>query len=397
MKYLIIFLVSILLCGCEEKVYEDDNQDNFKVITDVVNVYSDMKLSDVLINESGVELISEDYDIDTSKLGNKEYKVYYRYDKKKYVYKFNIEVIDSEMPKVFSGTNKTVNVDYDGEMCNLITYGDNYTGDVKCEISGDYDLSKPGTYKLLYKLSDSSNNVKEVTVTLNVVKPSNNSSGGSNSPAPKTNFSDIVALHKTDKTEIGIDVSKWQENIDFNKVKNAGASFVMMRIGVQTQQNGELSLDSYYEQNIKKAKEAGLKVGVYLYTIATSKKEAERHALWVVDKLKGVSLDLPIVFDWENWSKWNTYKLSFHDINEIANTFMSTAKKNGYEGMLYSSKFYLETIWENKLDFPVWLAHYTTNAKKSSYEGKYQIWQLCNNGQIDGINGDVDIDVLYQE
>ena len=107
-------------------------------------------------------------------------------------------------------------------------------------------------------------------------------------------------------------------------------------------------------------------------------------------------MDLPIVFDWENWNKWNTYKLSFHEINEIANAYMSTAKEKGYEGMLYSSKFYLETIWQNKKEFPVWLAHYTNNAKTSSYKGKYQIWQLCNNGHIDGINGDVDIDVLYK-
>ena len=61
--------------------------------------------------------------------------------------------------------------------------------------------------------------------------------------------------------------------------------------------------------------------------------------------------------------------------------------------MLYSSKFYLENIWENKLDYPVWLAHYT---EKTSYQGKYIMWQLCNNGRIDGINGDVDIDILYK-
>ena len=79
---------------------------------------------------------------------------------------------------------------------------------------------------------------------------------------------------------------------------------------------------------------------------------------------------------------------------EIANAFMTEVKTNGYEAMLYSSKFYLETIWTNKLKFPVWLAHYTNS---TSYEGDFIIWQLCNDGHIDGINGDVDIDVLYHE
>ena len=116
------------------------------------------------------------------------------------------------------------------------------------------------------------------------------------------------------------------------------------------------------------------------------------HAEWVIKALDGEELDLPVVFDWENWSKWQEYKLSFHDINEIADTFMKTIEKAGYKGMLYSSKFYLENIWENKNDYPVWLAHYTN---ETNYKGKYKIWQMCNDGVIDGINGDVDIDIMY--
>ena len=108
--------------------------------------------------------------------------------------------------------------------------------------------------------------------------------------------------------------------------------------------------------------------------------------------MDGEKLELPIVFDWENFNKWNEYKLSFHDINSIADTFIDTVMKSGYKGMLYSSKFYLENIWENKNDYPVWLAHYTD---ETNYTGKYKIWQMCNDGVIDGINGDVDIDIMY--
>jgi len=168
----------------------------------------------------------------------------------------------------------------------------------------------------------------------------------------------------------------------------------MMRIGVQTKQNGELSIDPYFEQNIKNAKSAGLKVGVYLYSIATNSKEAIEHANWVIKTLDNRKLDLPIVFDWENWSKWNTYKMSFYEINDIANKFMETVTKYGYEGMLYSSKYYLENIWTNEYDYPVWLAHYTS---KTSYKGNYMMWQLSNTGRIDGIYGDVDINVMYKK
>lgn len=395
MKFIIILIISLLISGCGEKIYEDKSQSYIEIISKEVPVYSDIYLNDILTktdNNNFVKITSDNYKIDTNDLGKKEYEVYYEVNDKKYVYKYSIDVIDNEAPIVFSGTNKTVNVGYTGELCNLITYGDNYTGDVKCEITGEYDLNKIGTYKLVYILSDSSNNQKEVNVTLNVVKPSSGGSNSNSNNTPKTEFSDILKKYKDDKTEIGIDVSKWQGDIDFEKVKNAGASFVMMRIGVQSEVKGELSIDRYFSQNIKNAKEAGLKVGVYLYSIATSNAEAIRHANWVIKTLDGEELDLPIVFDWENWSKWNSYKISFYDINSIANNFMITIKNNGYDGMLYSSKFYLETIWTNKLNFPVWLAHYTN---KTNYEGKFKIWQLCNNGRIDGINGDVDIDIMY--
>ncbi len=369
---------------------EDINQNYINVIQDNIEVYNEMKLYDI-ISIKDAEIISKNYDIDTKKLGQKEYKVYYKKDDKKYVYKFMVNIVDSEPPIVFSGTNKTVNINYKGDLCNLITYGDNYSGNIKCTITGDYDLGKEGKYQLKYELSDSSNNIKKVNVTLNVIKKANN--GGSNTDVVKTSFQDVYAKYKNDNNEIGIDVSKWQGDIDFEKVKNAGASFVMIRIGVEGSETRELSLDSFYEENLKKAKEAGLKVGVYLYSIATTKKEALEHANWVLDILDGEKLDLPIVFDWENWTNWNSYKISFYEINDIANTFMSTVKSKGYEGMLYSSKFYLETIWTNKLNFPIWLAHYTS---KTNYEGDYQIWQMCNNGQIDGINGDVDIDIMYK-
>ncbi len=399
MKKIILLVSLLLLSGCQKKevIYEDNSEDFVKLMVNNAEVYNDLSLFDAIsmVNKD-IEIVSDNYKINTNKLGNEEVKVYYLYDDKKYVYRGNIEIVDTTPPLVFSGTSKSVQVGYQEDLCNLITYGDNYTGDVKCTITGDYDLNTAGTYQLAYKLSDSSNNTKDVNVTLKVTNPPQNTGGSggtsTSTPVKKTLFSDVYNGYKTPENEIGIDVSKWQGDIDFAKVKEAGASFVMLRLGSQGIKSRELSLDEYYEANIKKAKEAGLKVGVYLYSVATSVKEAKDQATWVLKNLKKEKLDLPIVFDWENWANWNSYKISFHEINEIADIFMKTVEDAGYQGMLYGSKFYLETIWTNKDNYPVWLAHYI---KQTTYEKDYQIWQLCNDGKIDGINGDVDIDILY--
>ena len=195
--------------------------------------------------------------------------------------------------------------------------------------------------------------------------------------------------YKADNTELGIDVSEWQGDIDYEAVREAGATFVMMRIGVKLDSGEDPTLDKKFLDNIKNAKEAGLKVGVYLYSKAKSLEEAIDEANWVLDTLDGETLDLPIVFDWEIWSNWNSYHLSFHDLNEMPKAFIKTVEEEGYEGMLYGSKFYLENFWDGTYD-NVWLAHY---ASSTDYEG-YMMWQFSNIGRIDGIYGDVDLNVM---
>ena len=390
MKYLKLCLFCLLLIGCSKKevIYEDKSNDFLNIKENNIEVYEDINLLDIIeIKDSNLKIITSNYKIDTDKLGEKSIEVNYELDKKKYVYKNVINIVDTTPPLVFSGTTKTVEINYQKDLCNLITYGDNYSGNIACKIDGNYDLSKVGTYKLLYTLSDSSLNEKQVNVTLKVVNKIDKSTSTSTT---KTLFKDIYNKHKKDNTEIGIDVSKWQEEIDFQKVKEAGATFVMMRLGVES--NNQVSVDKYYKENIKKAKDAGLKVGVYFYSIATTIEEAKSQADFVIKTLDNEELDLPVVFDWESWENWNTFKISFHEINEIANAFLKRIEDKGYKGMLYSSKFYLETIWNNKENYPVWLAHYT---KETDYKGDYIMWQLCNNGRISGINGDVDIDIMY--
>ena len=385
-KKIILIAVMLLFCGCD-KVIVDKIPDGYylKLKNKVVDVYSNSKISDII--DTNIDY--KDGDLNTLNLGNKVYGLSFKIGKKKYLYHIKYSVKDLNKPKILSSGDRYIPVNKDVYVCDYIMYGDLYDNEPVCRVQGEYDLNVVGNYNIRYIVSDSAGNETYFDTVLHVYEPSSN-----RSETKKTNtyFSDVVKNYKNDKTKIGIDVSRWQGDIDFEKIKEAGVEFIFMRIGVESKQGEEIGMDSKFKQNLKRAKDVGLDVGVYLYSIALTPDVARSHAEWVLKVLDGEKLALPIVFDWENFNKWNEYKLSFHDINTIADTFIETVEKAGYEGMLYSSKFYLENIWENKNDYPVWLAHYTD---KTNYQGKYKFWQMCNDGVIDGINGDVDIDIMY--
>ena len=385
-KSIIIFVALLMLCGCNKVIIDSIPKDYYiNIKNSNIDIYSDTKLSDII--DTNIKF--NDVLLNTNSIGDKIYNLKFKINKKKYLYHIKYSVKDLTKPRILSSSDRYIPVGKDVYLCDYIMYGDNYDNEPVCRVEGEYDLNKIGNYNIKYIVSDDAGNEEYFETILHVYEPSNDTK---KSKKTITYFSDVVSKHKNDKTKIGIDVSRWQGDIDFKKVKEAGAEFVFIRIGVESKQGEVIGMDSKYKQNIKKAREAGLEVGVYLYSIALTKDVARSHAEWVVKALDGEKLELPIVFDWENFNKWNEYKLSFHDINSIADTFIDTVMKSGYKGMLYSSKFYLENIWENKNDYPVWLAHYTD---ETNYTGKYKIWQMCNDGVIDGINGDVDIDIMY--
>ena len=108
-------------------------------------------------------------------------------------------------------------------------------------------------------------------------------------------------------------------------------------------------------------------------------------------QIKNYKVDLEIVYDWENWGDFQEYDLSFYGLKDSFQTFRKTVEKKGYQGMLYGSKSYLETVWDSPTS--VWLAHYT---KQTSYMGQYKVWQICDDGKVDGISGYVDLDIRYE-
>ncbi|MBQ9024569.1 MAG: glycoside hydrolase family 25 [Bacilli bacterium] len=400
MKKIISILLILFICGCSYDPYKMPKDAYIKTNDKTYEIYSqNIQLKD-LIEDTNTKIINKKDILKTTKIGKNKVTIIYTYKNKKREYKYdvNYNVVDTTKPKFLNASSTlTIYKDEDVDFCDKISYIDNYDSKVKCYIEGDINYNVVGTYNLKYVLEDSSNNVSDKDFTVNIIeKIENNSSNENinNDNIEYLNFSDVVKNYKNKKTMIGIDVSKWQKDIDFKKVKDAGCEFVIIRMGVNTDIDKDISEDTYYRNNIKNAKKAGLKVGVYIYTTATTKEKALEHANWTNKILNTKKLDFPVVFDWENWDSISKYNVSMYDITNVYLTFDKQMKKYGYDTMLYSSMNYLNNVWMFNDTYNVWLAHYTD---KTSYEGKYIMWQMASNGKIDGIDTPVDIDIYYKE
>lgn len=334
--------------------------------------------------------IMDDYVIDATELGSKEVAfTFINDDHIKVKYAYTVEVVDTVEPLIWLGSSYSVAVGSDINLTDKILCGDNYDNRPNCYIEGDYDLNTVGIYPLVFKAIDSSGNEESVAFDLNVYQPSSTVSP----PTSKTvtYFSDIVSKHKNESTKIGIDVSSWQGEIDFEKIKNAGVEFIIVRVGGTKGTNGAYFLDKQFKRNMEEANQYGIDVGIYFYSYSDSLEGAKKDAEWVIEQIRDYKVTLPIAFDWEEWAYFNDYNMSFFGLTHMADVFLSTIEASGYKGMLYSSKLYLEKVWL-ETDYDIWLAHYT---EQTNYEGSYKIWQLCDNGKIDGIDGFVDINVMY--
>ena len=388
---IILFIICGIFLGnfIHEKSLENTIDNTLFSVKDnnSIEVYSNKKITDFIYNLKGT--LIDDFSIDINSLGKKE--IIFSYNNEsghKRRGSFNINVVDTTNPVILLNDSYSVIVGYNKNLTDVIMSFDNYDSNPIREIIGEYDLNTPGTYNLEYRITDSSGNVTSKKFKLNVLKKDKNNLINESS---YTSFKDVISNYKNDNTCIGIDVSKWQGDIDFDKLKESGVEFVIIRIGTQNGFDGEIIEDIYFKNNIRKAKESGIDVGLYFYSYAKSKEEVLKQARWIVKKLDGMKLELPIAYDWESWNSFNTTNLSLYEFNELAHIFMDYLEKNGYKSMLYGSKYYLNNVFST--DKTIWLAHYTD---KTDYEGKYYIWQMCNDGKVSGINGYVDIDILYK-
>lgn len=345
-----------------------------------------------LIESIDGELV-DNFKIDTNEVGFFNLDVYF---KNKYGFTVKkdviVEIIDVTPPVVIVNNPYKV---VKGSITNLldsIFCADNYDDLISCNISGDYDLERIGKYNLVISASDNSGNITEKEFVLDIIEKKNNNNNYSSGVYTYTDFRKIYNKYKNEDTEVGLDISKWQGDVNYSKLKEQGVDFVMIKIGGQTEIGGEFKLDPRFYDNIKGAIDNDIKVGVYFYSYAKSVDEAIKQADWIHDKLEGYNINMPIVFDWENWGKFTMFHISFHTLNKVATGFIDRVESMGYDGVLYSSKYYLENIWY-KDEYINWLAYY--NDEFDNYKD-YYMWQMCSDGKIDGIDGYVDIDIRYK-
>ena len=356
---------------------------NFKEI----DVYSKYKVSD-LIN-TPAEIV-DDYYVDTTKVGRK--KIKYTFSTggfKTYEDYFYIDIVDTEAPYVMLGNSYSHIIGNSFNMETSVFMGDNVTKRPNVEIVGDYDLEKVGNYPLIFRVSDESGNVTEKEFTL-YVKEKSNSSGNSSSSSSYITFEELQN-RIPEGAELMVDVSKWQEDINWQEVYDSGIRYAMLRLGTQNGVDKDSRLDIYFDKNIKEAQAVGIKVGVYYFSYANDIEDAKSQAKWVVDSLKDYELDLPVAFDWECWNLFDDFKLNFYELNMIGDTFLKIVEEAGYDTLLYGSKNYIENIW-TYLDYDIWLAHYT---KSTTYSGPMKMWQFTNSGRVPGIKGNVDVNFYY--
>lgn len=193
----------------------------------------------------------------------------------------------------------------------------------------------------------------------------------------------------------GIDVSKWQGEIDWAKVKAAGVKFAMIRLGYGSADGASCGLDGWFERNVANAVKAGVEVGCYFYSYATSVATAKKEAAFVVNvlqKYKGV-FTYPVAFDLEDKTQQGLGKTVLTD---MVIAFGDAIEKAGFYCSLYSNLDWLK----NRLDdsrlkrFDHWLAQW---ASAPTYDGAFGMWQNSSRGSVNGISGNVDTDIAYKD
>jgi GH25 family lysozyme M1 (1,4-beta-N-acetylmuramidase) len=302
---------------------------------------------------------------------------------------YEVIVIDREEPVVFrSGNGARILKGSDFDIMDIISYGDNADPEPMLEVAGRVNTSREGSYPLHVKVTDASGNRTEWTLSIQVVddipweEPDDYS-------YPFEQFKEEYAK---EGRKLGIDVSEWQDEIDFEAIKEAGCEFVIMRIGFSHE--GKLTMDKQFERNIKGCKEAGLPVGIYLFSYDNTEEYLLQTMEQMFAALGDTQLELPIVFDWENFDHFQSYHMSFKDLEHLYNVFEREVTARGYQSMLYGSKYYLNLVWPHADRHPIWLAQYSD---WPSYEKDYQIWQVLDWGQIDGIDWYADFDILFTD
>ncbi len=200
--------------------------------------------------------------------------------------------------------------------------------------------------------------------------------------------------------KIGLDVSFYNNQIDWTAVKAQGIDFVIVRLGGRGWgSRGVLYGDRQTQIYLRGAREAGLEIGAYFYSTAKNPAEALEEASAALATLDGMSLDLPLFIDMEysgNYPYGRSDTLSQGMRADIVSTFCDAVESAGYRAGIYASEGYLRYDLDSQATswLPVWLASYTVDNLLPTYTGKYEIWQYTDSGRVGGIDGPVDMNLM---
>ena len=195
---------------------------------------------------------------------------------------------------------------------------------------------------------------------------------------------------------VGIDVSKYQGDIDWQKVKEAGVQFTFLRAGYRGYESGEIMEDENFKTYLDGASAVGMPLGLYFFSQAVTAEEAVQEADYLVDLVAGYNIQYPIVFDMEEveTSPYRTENLTATQVTDIALAFCERISKRGYTPMIYGNvSWFLSRMELNRLaEVDKWFAQYRP---MPYYPYDFTIWQYTHKGRIDGIEGDVDLNISF--
>ena len=199
------------------------------------------------------------------------------------------------------------------------------------------------------------------------------------------------------RTRVGIDVSQYQGDVDWNAVARTDVDFVIARVGGRGYTVGAIYDDTKFDEYADGAARAGLQVGAYFFSQAVSVAEAQEEAYHVLDKLRGHNITGPVVFDWEVIGKREarTYGIETGVLCAAANAFCKIIKDAGYDPMIYITDYagYVKYDLSEVMDYPLWYARYDVDAPSFYYD--FAMWQYSSKGSVDGIKGNVDMDIWF--
>lgn len=194
---------------------------------------------------------------------------------------------------------------------------------------------------------------------------------------------------------LGIDVSAHQGSIDWQQVADAGIQFVMIRAGYRGYESGSLVEDTRAQENYEGAKEAGLQIGAYFFSQATSLEEAAQEAQFFLEIINGWELTMPVVYDWEYIDQSaRTGGMDKRTVTDCTVVFCEMLQSVGYRPMIYFNRHQAEDFLylEELTDYPFWLALYSD---RMTYPYRLAMWQYTEKGKVPGIDGYVDIDLYF--